>query len=85
MSYADKLEWSSNGICKYRVMKTRKCTGQPGYSGGCSGHYEDDYGSSMSCSQCGGSGKITYYVYIPVPAFNAPKPPKGWVPDWIED
>lgn len=85
MIHSDRLEWDTKGNCKYRVMKTRKCKGNPGYSGGCPGRYTDDYGSSEACSQCRGSGTITHWVYIPVPQFNAPKPSKDWSPDWIED
>lgn len=84
MNHSSRLEWNSSGHCKYRVMKTRKCEGQPGYSGGCQGSYTDDYGSRQSCSRCLGTGKITYWVFIPVPQFDAPKPSIGWTPDWIE-
>jgi hypothetical protein len=84
LDHADSLTWDSHGRCSYSVLKEAACEGVPGYSGGCSGRYTDDYGSSAWCSNCDGSGVVRFWKRIRVPEFDAPKPPKGWVPDWIE-
>lgn len=84
MTHANKIEWNSKGEALYRVLKVRKCTGIPGYSGGCAGTHRDDYGSLVSCPECGGRGKINYWKFIRVPEFDAPRPADDWTPDWIE-
>ena len=85
IDHASRLEWTHFGQCRYRIYKKKKCKGTPGYSGGCQGTYTDDYGSYQSCPECHGSGSIRYPVWIRVPEFDAPKPSKNWVPDWVEE
>jgi len=85
MKHSERLEWTRDGLCKYRVYKSAPCPGVPGYEPRkCDGHWTDEYGSSHSCRECGGSGTVRWWEYIRVPEFDAPKPKKGWTPKWVE-
>lgn len=84
IDHISRLQWDRQGRCSYAVHKTRACEGTPGLSGGCQGTYRDDYGSYQSCPECHGRKIIDYWVYVRVPEFDAPRPKKAWVPDWIE-
>ena len=79
------VEWKKNGQAVWRYMQTRPCTGTPGYSGGCAGVYNDDYGSTQYCRECTGSGTIYSWAYRRVPEWDAPQPPKGWEPQSPQD
>lgn len=69
------LRWNElTGKCRMEWFASKPCTGPPGYGGKCEGHYDDDYGSSRGCSECDGSGIITYRKSKPYPQCDAPAP-----------